>query len=130
LASPRVLVDTSAWIELLNRPDSPEKRSLDALIDSDRVALCGVVVAELLQGTRTKREFALLRERLAVFPLMETTHAVWQRAAELAFQLRRKGVTLPLTDLAVAATAMTNSLLVFAKDVHFDRIPGLRLYQH
>lgn len=40
-----VIVDTSTWIPFFNRPESAEKRAIDALIDADRAAMVGVVLA-------------------------------------------------------------------------------------
>lgn len=40
-----VIADTSVWIPFFNRPDSPEKATLDILIDADEIALVGVVLA-------------------------------------------------------------------------------------
>ena len=45
-----VLVDTCIWVQFFNRPQSAEKKSVDALLDDDRAALIGPVVAEILQG--------------------------------------------------------------------------------
>ena len=69
-----VIVDTSAWIPFFNQPRSREKREIDALIDT---------VISKLSGLR----------------VLNTGFATWRRAGELSFPLRRKGVTLPLSDL-------------------------------
>ena len=51
-----VVADTSVWIPFFNHPGSAEKREIDGLIDSDRLVLVGVVLAELIQGCRTVSE--------------------------------------------------------------------------
>ena len=60
-----VIADTSVWIPFFNRPGSPEKATLDILIDADEIALVGVVLAELLQGCRTESERHSLSDVLA-----------------------------------------------------------------
>jgi hypothetical protein len=45
-----VLIDTCIWVPFFNRPQSPEKKAVDALLDEDRGTLIGPIVAEILQG--------------------------------------------------------------------------------
>ena len=42
-----VLVDTGVWSAFFTKPNSLEKRSVDKLLDEDRVALMGPVLAEV-----------------------------------------------------------------------------------
>jgi predicted nucleic acid-binding protein len=123
-----VLADTSVWIPFFNDPGSPQKRELDRLLDADGVALVGVVLAELIQGCRTAREAEVIASRLTALPFLETTFAVWRRAGELSFGLRRRGVTLPLSDLVVAAAAMEHRCRVYTLDPHFELVAGLPLH--
>ncbi len=101
-----VVADTSVWIPFFNDPESEEKRELDALIDADRLVMVGVALAELIQGCRTAKEAEATTSRLAGLRFIETAFSTWQRAGELSFGLRRKGVTLPLSDLVIAALAL------------------------
>lgn len=123
-----VIVDTSAWIPFFNQPQSLEKREIDALIDADRLALVGVVLAELIQGCRTPRETDTIVSMLSGLRLLETTFSSWRRAGELSCSLRRKGITLPLTDLIIGALAIEHGCRVYALDPHFERMPGLTLH--
>ena len=123
-----VLADTSVWISFFNRPDSPEKHTLDLLIEADEVALAGVVLAELLQGCRTSRERDVLADCLLALPYLEVDQDTWLKAGDLSSSLLRKGVTLPLSDLLIAALAMEHRCRVYSLDHHFRRIPGLHLY--
>jgi hypothetical protein len=49
-----VLADTLIWASFFSKPDSPEKRAVDDLIDADRVVLIGPILAEVLLGFRRK----------------------------------------------------------------------------
>jgi len=51
-----VLVDTGIWSAFFSKPASAEKCALDALLDEDRVALTGPVLAEVLRGFRRTDE--------------------------------------------------------------------------
>lgn len=43
-----VFVDTCIWSSFFTKPSSPEKRAVDDLLDADRIALVGPIVAEIL----------------------------------------------------------------------------------
>jgi hypothetical protein len=43
-----VLIDTCIWVPFFNRPQSAEKRAVDALLEEDRAALIGPILAEIL----------------------------------------------------------------------------------
>jgi hypothetical protein len=123
-----VIADTSVWIPFFNRPDSPEKAALDLLIDADDVVLVGVVLAELLQGCRAPSERDSLSDALQALPYYEVARSTWLQAGDLSAHLLRKGVTLPLSDLLIAALAIERDCLVYSLDTHFKKIPGLDLY--
>lgn len=123
-----IIADTSVWIPFFNRPDSPEKTALDLLIDADEVALVGVVLAELLQGCRTLSERNTLAEALLALRYYEVTRSIWLRTGDLSALLLRKGVTLPLSDLVIAAVAIEHGCSVYSLDTHFKKIPGVHLY--
>lgn len=123
-----VIADTSVWISFFNRPTSVEKRTLDVLIDSDEVAMIGLVLAELLQGCRTPKERDALKETILALPYVEMTQPVWIRVGETSSALLRRGITLPIPDLIVAAVALEHQFEVYSLDNHFQKIPGLALY--
>ena len=123
-----VIADTSVWISFFNRPTSIEKQRLDGLIDSDEVAMIGVVLAEILQGCRTTKERGVLKETLLALPYIEMTRPIWIRTGEISSALLRRGITLPIPDLIVAATALEQQCHLYSLDNHFQKIPGLALY--
>jgi predicted nucleic acid-binding protein len=120
-----VIVDTSAWIPFFNRPDSTEKRIIDELIDRREAAVVGVVLAELLQGCRSAEERDELKEALLALPYLGVSQATWIAAGEISAGLLRKGMTLPLTDLVIAAASIEHRCSVYSLDAHFQKIPGL-----
>ena len=123
-----VIADTSVWIPFFNRPSSQEKAALDLLIDADEVALVGVILAELLQGCRSPEERGELAEALLALPYFEVTQTTWLKAGDLSCGLLRKGITLPLSDLVIAALAIEHRCRLYSLDAHFKKIPGLLRY--
>ena len=122
MANEPVLVDTSYWIEYFNGPGTERARAVEALIREDRAALAGVILAELLQGTRTIEEFSELRSALAAVIWVVTTDESYARAGRLGFELRRRGVTVPTTDCVIAAVAESVGGRILTLDGHFEEL--------
>jgi len=118
------LVDTSAWLFALRKDANPEVKSrLDTLLREDAVVITGIIKLELLGGTRTREEFSRLKSRLDALPyvLMEEP-LLWDLASEMAFDLRRKGITIPYTDILIASAAVKEDIILLHADVHFDQV--------
>ena len=123
-----VLVDTSALIDFL-KDTAPNAAAVATIIHSKRICTTGIIMAELLQGARNAAEESFIAELLNGIPTIEITSAHWMKAGRLSCSLRRKGITVPLSDLAIAATAMEHNLQIFTLDNHFKQIPGVNLYR-
>ncbi|MBI5696827.1 MAG: PIN domain-containing protein [Nitrospirae bacterium] len=127
--SAKVLVDTSVWIAYF-RKQEPQFGRLTELIDQDRVACCGVILAELMQGAKSARELKMLKDFLAVFEFPGEATSLWVAAGELSYSLRKSGSAAGLADCYLAALALENGYTVMSLDKHFDEIAttaGLRL---
>lgn len=115
------LVDTSVWIFALRKDFiSTIKDRVSHLLGDHVVLTSGMIKLEILSGTKTEKEFQRLKARLDALDTVETNTSLWEKAYALAFKLRRKGITVPYTDILIAACALkTESTLVHA-DAHFD----------
>lgn len=122
MSNQRVLIDTSVWIHVLRRDAPPElAEDVRRMILERRAATTGIVVLELLAGMRTEQEYREVREDLEALPNLPTDDA-WTTAWDLAFRLRRRGVTVPCVDTVIAATAMAHRCVLFHLDEHFQLI--------
>jgi hypothetical protein len=124
-----VVADTSVWIEYLQGGQKAARAALRGLIRSEQVALVGVVLAELLQGCRSPQEREMILATLAGLPFLDARLSTWQRAGDLSASLLRQGLTIPLTDLIIAALALEHGCQLFTLDPHFDHIPELSLFR-
>lgn len=124
---PDVLIDTSAWVEFF-RGTSQTADLVAELIEAGRAAICGVTYYELLQGAKSDDEESRLTHALSALPYMEITRNVWIRAGNLSADLRKKGITLPLSDLVMGAVALEQNFHVLTLDEHFQSIPGVKQY--
>lgn len=116
------LIDTSVWIRA-------DRKGHDALRDRLRehlvagfVWICWPIRAELLIGVKTPERWATLNEQLAALEQLPILDQTWERAARLGHQLARKGQSVPLPDLLIAATALQYSLPLWSVDGDFKRI--------
>jgi predicted nucleic acid-binding protein len=117
--SARVLVDTSAWIDFF-RKSEPVHSLVLQLMAAERVCACGLILAELMQGAKSEKELAVLRDFVHAFPFLAESPKNWQEAGELSFKLRRKGKTVGLADCYIAVTARINDAAILTKDGHFQ----------
>lgn len=123
-----VLADTSAIIEFF-QPGGREdiRQEVGRLLDAGQLAICGIVVAELLQGVRENERQPLLAliEEAQVWDLKLEDY---EKAGELGNGLRRKGLKVPISDLIIAALALRMKAPVLTLDLKdFGAIPGLVL---
>ncbi len=119
--SVKVLVDTSAWIAFF-RKEKPLFEKVSALIDDDRVACCGIIYAELLQGVKNEKELSGLKDFMQVFEFPEEHPRLWEEAGDLSFRLRRKGKSPGLADCYIAVLAKRNGYSILTLDGHFKEI--------
>ena len=118
-----ILVDTSAWIFALRKnPFIKLKSRIDHLLEIDDVFTLGMIRLELLGGTKTKEEFDRLKNRLDALYEISTDAKLWSSAGQLAFDLQRKGLTIPYTDILIANAAIQSKATLLHADSHFDLI--------
>ena len=117
------IIDTSAWIFVLRKGPIPQlKDRIDFLLGENHILTTGIIKLELLGGTRNKKEYLRLKNRLTVLDDVKTDDALWGSAYELAFNLRRKGITVPYTDIIIAACTHSANAVLLHADAHFDLI--------
>ena len=116
-----VLVDTSSWIHLLRPDGDPEVRSrVEVALRSGYACWCPIVQLELWNGARGGREQHVLRRFAEVLPVLPTDEDVWSAAYDLARRARSRGVTVPATDVAIAACAQRHGAGLASADRDFE----------
>ena len=122
------LIDTCIWVPYFNRPQSAERRTVDTLLDEDRGAITGMILAEGLQGFHRDEQADWVASSLRGLHDLEATWDDWRAAARLGRILAAAGHQLPLTDLAISAIAIRQDCAVYTVDPHFDLIPKLKRF--
>jgi predicted nucleic acid-binding protein len=124
----RIIVDTTIWIEFFRNTESAVSNHLKDLLRQRRVLMVGMVLAEILQGVKVPKEANLVLTGFTKLPYSEMTQDRWQQAGEISASLRKKGTTIPLSDLIIAACALAEGHEIYTLDPHFKRIPGVTLH--
>lgn len=118
-----VLVDTSAWIASFREKGNDKlKDYLRSALDLDQVVTTNIVVLELLQGCKTRKEYDALKERLDILPLFVLDDKAWAFAYEVGYGLRRKGITVPTVDILICSIAKSHGFKVLHHDDHMKSI--------
>jgi predicted nucleic acid-binding protein len=121
-----VLVDSSYFIRHFRTGIDPFK----VLEEADEIYeffSCGVVKTEVCRGVRTPKLLERTRGLFEVMCWVPTTDQVWDRVLELAWNLGRRGITMQVTDMVIAVSALTVDAAVLTLDSDFDDVPGLRV---
>ena len=105
-----LLIDTSSWIHLLRPDGDPAIRSrVERALQSGDACWCSMVRLELWTSAGGDREKKVLRDFEKLLPELPIDDEVWRAAFELARRARTAGVSIPATDLLIAACARHHS---------------------
>jgi len=119
-----VLVDTTVWIDFFaDRPEPHVAMLQDRIESDDDLCLCGVIVAEVLQGILSDADYRRTKEYLEDLLLLPMLPATFVRAAEIYRSLRKKGITIRKpVDCMIASVAIDQEAPLLHNDRDFDRI--------
>ncbi|MDH5668187.1 MAG: PIN domain-containing protein [Nitrospira sp.] len=110
------LVDTSVWIRADRKGQDVLKARLVEMLIAGSVWICQPIRTELLIGVKTPERWGILDKQLSALEQAPLTDQIWERAARIGQQLARKGQSVPLTDLVIAATALHYGLTLWSVD--------------
>ncbi len=117
-----ILIDTSAWIAYFKENDQLFAEKMDQLLTHSEIFVPKVVLAELIQGARSEKEISVIEEFIDAFQVIDQTKETWLEAGMLSFSMKRKGITIHLTDCYIAILALENGCRIFSLDEHFKLI--------
>jgi tRNA(fMet)-specific endonuclease VapC len=123
------LLDTNICSAHMRRPGGLAHRFFQ---HAGGLTISTVVLAELYAGAYKRpnphRLLSLIADLLPEVILLDFDHACAQEFGKVKGDLLRKGISIPDTDLLIAAAALVHDLtLVTHNTADFQNIPGLRL---
>jgi predicted nucleic acid-binding protein len=119
---PEYFIDTSVWIPYFRDGGSEHGDFIDELIDDGRVHINGIVLAELLTGARNPAELDRLASALAGLKLAPSDRDSSESAGRSGFALKKKGISIPLSDIIIATDCIDHSLVLIEADRHYAAI--------
>jgi len=121
-----VLVDTSVFINYLKNIENKKVIKFKELLDLKiPFGINPYIYQELLQGTKTEKDFNLLKKYLDTqnFYYLSNGLKSYEEAAKIYFNCRKKGITISSTiDLLIARTCIENDIYLLHDDKDFDLI--------
>lgn len=117
-----ILVDSSVWIDYFRGRLSPQTDMLDRLLGDQPILVGDLILAEVLQGFRTQRDFNQARQLLAAFETVSLcSPELAVQAARNFRELRVQGVTVRKTiDTVIATWCIEKQHALLHSDRDFD----------
>ncbi|OJZ17416.1 MAG: VapC toxin family PIN domain ribonuclease [Thiobacillus sp. 65-29] len=116
------LVDSSVWIDYFRGTATPEAEKLDALLGTEPVATGDLMLAEILQGFVSDRDFNQAKKLLSSVTIVEMVgQDIAIQAARNFRTLRARGITVRKTiDTLIATRCIESGLILLYSDRDFD----------
>ena len=119
-----ILVDTSVWVDFFAGRDLPHVAKLEQFIlDNENLALCGIILTEILQGISDDTTYRRVRRDLTPLIMLPMLPAVFVSAADIYRKLRKQGINIRKTnDCIIAATALEHHCQLLHNDKDFSPV--------
>ena len=116
-----ILVDSSVWIGYFNGKINPQTDWLDSALGREIIIVGDLVLAEVLQGFKSDRDFNEAKELLSNFQFMEMLgRELAIKSAENYRFLRKKGVTVRKSiDVMIGSFCIHNDISLLHDDQDF-----------
>jgi len=117
-----IFVDSSVWIDYFNGKTSAEVERLDSLLGDKPISTGDLILAEVLQGFRSDKDYKTAKSLLSslpIFNMLDTNIAI--KSADNFRLLRKKGITVRKTvDTIIATFCIQNKLSLLHSDKDFQ----------
>lgn len=117
-----ILVDSSVWINYFNGTETTETALLDGYLTSDTICIGDMILAEVLQGFRSDKDYKKARALLLELPIFQImTPDLALVGAENYRKLRKRGITVRKSvDNWIATFCIQNRTPLLFSDRDFD----------
>jgi predicted nucleic acid-binding protein len=120
------LLDTTVIVDAINGRRGRDQFLDDLLAQRNLLACCSINVTEVYAGMRP-HEASVTEALLRSLKFYEVTWDIARRAGELKNQWAKKGQTIALPDITIAAVALTNGLTLVTDNRKDFPMPELQL---
>ena len=88
----------------------------------ERVAICGIVKAEIMHGAKNELHLNIINKALSGFEYIPINESLWEMVGVMLCRLRKRGITVPFQDVVISALALKYDISIWANDRHFAYI--------
>lgn len=123
----RVALDTNGYVDLCKGVEATAR----LVATAETVYLPFIVVAELRAGFALGRRAAEKERVLRRFLMKDGVHVLFaddqttHHYAAVFRQLRLQGTPIPTNDIWISALVLQHSIVLHARDQHFDYVPQI-----
>ena len=122
-----LLLDTSVIIDAINNKKGRRQLLRDLVTQGNSLACCAINITEVFAGLRPHEE-ASTKAFLGSLDLFPMTWPIAEMAGLLKRDYSRKGQTLNLGDVMIAATALHNGVALLTDNTKDFPMKELKLY--
>ena len=117
-----ILVDSSVWVDYFRGRITPHTDTLDLLLGREPLAIGDLILAEVLQGFDSERDFKAAQRLLTSLLVVEVGgREIAIQAAKNYRILRRRGITIRKTiDTIIATRCIESGYDLLHSDRDFD----------
>lgn len=117
-----ILVDSSVWIDYFKGAETTETSLLDEFLSTDTICVGDIILAEVLQGFRSDKDYKLAKEMLTDLPIYQImTPELALVGADNYRKLRKKGITVRKSvDNWIATFCNQNKVPLLFSDKDFN----------
>ena len=117
-----ILVDSSVWIDFFRGTITPQTERLDDLLGSEPLVVGDLILAEVLQGFGSERDFNQARKLLTALDVVDLGgQDIAIQAARNFRTLRAKGLTIRKTiDTLIATRCIESDYSLLFSDRDFE----------
>lgn len=118
-------IDSSVWIEYFKDKKYYYGDLIDSWIQEDKIYTNGIVIAELLTGSKNYQELNRLQVALGGLNYIDLDSELFLKIGYNGSIINQKGIRIPLSDLIIATACAQNNLILLENDRHFEIIKDI-----
>ena len=122
MSGKKILIDTSIWINYFRNKTPGLSQQVEDIISKNDIYVPKIVIAELLQGSKSEVEVEALKDFTDAFHIIDQKEDTWVRAGELSYRLKKKGKGVNWADCYIAIIAQQHNCRILTLDEHFKEI--------
>ncbi len=117
-------MDTSVWIDFFNGLENKQTENLDRILSEKTVLVGDIILAEILQGFDSDKDFRLAKQALEPLDCVHLGgKSLAIKAASNFRSLRAKGVTIRKTvEMLIGSWCIEHEVELLHNDKYFNQI--------